>query len=70
MSVGLPEKLFMKDAGVELKRLLGRDVAWNRGVGMQHHSDGGCGWEEELGHRCGGIRNTSALAPSYQGYNL
>ena len=60
----------MKDAGVRIERLFGREIAWNRGVGAQRHRDGSHGWEEELGQRCGGVRKSSALAPAYQGDNL
>ena len=60
----------MKDSGVGLERLLGREVACNHGVGAQRHSDGGCGWAGESGQRCGGVRKPSALAPEYQGNNL
>ena len=60
----------MKDDGVGLERLLGREVALNRGVGAQRHHEGGRGWAEEVGQRCGGIRKPSALAPVYQGDNL
>ena len=60
----------MKDAGVGLERLLGCEVACNLGVGAQRHSDDGCGWAEESGQRCGGVRKQSALAPVYQGNNL
>ena len=60
----------MEDSGVGLKRLLGREVARNCGVGAQRHRDGGSGWEEELGKRCGGVRKPFALAPAYQGDNL
>ena len=60
----------MKDAGVGLKHLLMREIARNRGVGVQCHRDGGRSWAEELGQRCGGVRKPSALAPAYQGDNL
>ena len=60
----------MKDAGVGLERLLRREIARNRGVGVHRHRDGGRGWEEESGHRCGRVKNPSALAPEYQGDNL
>ena len=60
----------MKDAGVGLERLLRREIARNRGVGAQRHCDGGHGWAEESGQRCGGVRKPSTLAPSYQGNNL
>ena len=36
----------MEDAGIGLERLLGREVARNRGVGLQRHRDGGSGWAE------------------------
>ena len=54
----------MKDAGVGLKRLLRREIAQNRGVGAQRHRDGGSGWEEESGQRCGSVRKPYALAPA------
>ena len=57
----------MKDAGVGLKRQLGREVARNRGVGAHRHRDGGSGWAKESGQRCGSVRKPSALAPEYQG---
>ena len=60
----------MKDARVGLKRLLGREVARNCGVGAHRHRDGGRDWVEESGHICGGVRKPSALAPDYQGDNL
>ena len=60
----------MKDAGVGLKHLFRREIARNCGVGAQRHCDGGRGWEEGSGQRCGGVRNPSALAPVYQGNNL
>ena len=60
----------MKDAGVGLERLLRREFARNHGVGAQRHRDGGRGWADELGQRCGGVRNPSDLAPAYQGNNL
>ena len=60
----------MKYAGVGIERLLGREVACNSGVVTQRHSDGGCGWAEELGQICGGVGKPSALAPVYQGNNL
>ena len=60
----------MKDTGVRLKHLLRREVARNLGVGAQRRRDGGRGWAEELGQRCGGVRNPSAIAPAYQGDNL
>ena len=60
----------MKDDGVVLEILLRREVARNCGVGAQRHRDGGRDWVEELGHRCGGVRKPSALAPDYQGDNL
>ena len=60
----------MKDAGVWLERLLGREVARNRGVGVQRHRDGGRGWVEESGQKCDSVRKPSALAPAYQGNNL
>ena len=64
------QRLGMKDAGVWLKRLLRREVARNRRVSAQSHSDGGLGWSEELGQRYCVIINASALAPAYQGDNL
>ena len=60
----------MKDASVGLKHLLSREIAWNRGVGVQRHRDGGRGWAEESGEGCGGVRKPSALVPAYQGDNL
>ena len=39
----------MEDASVGHKRLLGHEVAWNHGVGTQHHRYDQCGWAEELG---------------------
>ena len=60
----------MKDDGVRLERLLRREVARNLGVGTQCHYDGGHGWTEESGQRCGGVRNPSALPLAYQGDNL
>ena len=60
----------MKDTGVGLERLFRHEIAWNRGVGAQRHHDGGRGWAEESGHRCGGVRKPSALAPAYQGDKL
>ena len=36
----------MEDAGVGLERLLGREVARNRGVSAQRHCDGERGWAE------------------------
>ena len=60
----------MKDAGVGLECLFRREIAWNRGVGAQRHCDGGRGWAEESGQRCGGVRKPSALALAYQGNNL
>ena len=60
----------MKDVGVGLERMFRREIAWNRGVSAQRHHDGGRGWAEELGQRCGGVRNPSALAPVYQGNKL
>ena len=60
----------MEDASVGLKRLLGREVARNHGVGTQRHCDYGRGWEEKSGQRCGGVIKTSALAPEYQADNL
>ena len=60
----------MKDADVGLERLLRREIARDCGVGAQRHRDGGRGWAEESGQRCGGIRKPSALVPAYQGNNL
>ena len=60
----------MKDSGVGIERLLRHEVSRNRVVGAQRHHDGGRGWAEELGKRCGGVRYPSALAPEYQGDNL
>ena len=60
----------MKDAGVRLERLLRREVARNRGVGAQRHHDGGHGWAEESGQRCGGVRKPPALAPAHKGDKL
>ena len=60
----------IKVASVGLKRLFRREIAWNRGVGTQRHRDGGRGWLEESGQRCGGVRKPLALAPAYQGDNL
>ena len=60
----------MKDSGVRLEHLLGREVARNHGVGVHRHRDGRRGWAKESGQRCGGVRNPSAIAPSYQGDNL
>ena len=60
----------MEDAGVGLERLPRHEVAWNHGVGVQRHCGGGHGWVDELGQRCGGVRNPSALAPVYQGNKL
>ena len=59
-----------KDTIVGIKRLLRRDVDQNRGVGAQRHRDDRCGWAEELGQRCGGVRNPYALVPEYQGDNI
>ena len=60
----------MKDAAVGIECMFRREIDWNRGVGAQRHRDGGCGWAEELGQRCGGVRNPSALDPAYQVNNL
>ena len=60
----------MKDASVGLERLLRREVARNRGVGAQRHRDGGRGWAEESGQRCGGVIKPSFIAPDFQGNNL
>ena len=60
----------MKDAGVGLERLFRCEISRNRGVDAQRHCDGGHGWADELGQRCGGVRKPYALAPSYQGNNL
>ena len=60
----------MNYAGVGLERLLRREVARNRGVGVQRHHAGGRDWAEESWQRCSGVRNPSALAPAYQGDNL
>ena len=60
----------MKDADVGIKRLLRREVARNHGVGAQRHRDGGRGWAEESGQRCGGVRKTFDLDPAYQDDNL
>ena len=60
----------MKDAGVGLEHLRGREVARNRGVGAQRHCDGRRCWAEELGQISGGVRKLHALSPGYQGDNL
>ena len=60
----------MKDSSVGLKNLLRHEIARNHGVGAHRHRDNGRGWAEEPGERCGGVRNSSALAPTYQGDNL
>ena len=60
----------MKDAGVGLECLFGREVARNCGVGAQNHRDGGHGWAEESGQRCGVFGKPSTLALAYQGDNL
>ena len=60
----------MKDAGVGLEHLFRRQIDWNRWVGTQRHQDGGCGWAEESGQRCVGVRKPSALAPAYQRNNI
>ena len=63
-------RLHMEDDGVGLERLLGSEVARNRRVSAQRHRDSGRGWAEESGQICGGVRNSPALAPDYQGDNL
>ena len=60
----------MKDAGVGLERLIRREVAQNRGVGVQRHRDSERDWADESGQICGGVRKTSTFAPAYQGDNL
>ena len=52
---------------LDIERLLGREIARNRGVGAHRHRDGGRGRAEESGQRCGGVRKPYALAPAYIG---
>ena len=60
----------MKDASVGLECLFRREIAWNRGVGVQRHCDGGHSWAEESLQRYGSVRKPSVLAPVYKGNNI